>query len=119
MLLEINSTENPSDIEEIQVISAGFKKPSRKFWLSNLWIAMFITLKTDEAKAAVYTLNKHSFRTDPEQKYPSTLTSDITFAGRPCSSEAEVRRTSRTKRLKISLLSSHQTWKRILKKLEP
>ena len=95
MLLEINCTEKPSDIEEIQVIPAGFKKPSlphRKYWLSNLWIAIFITLKTDEAKAAAYALNKHRFRTDPEQKYPSTLTSDIAFAGQPRSSEAEVER---------------------------
>ena len=94
MLREINCTEKPSDIEKIQVVPAGFKKPSlpgRKFWLSNVWIAIFVMLKTDEAKAAAYQLNKHRFRTDPEQEYPTTLT-DITFAG-PCrNSTAEAER---------------------------
>ena len=94
VLLEINCTEKPSDVEKIQVIPAGFKKPSlpsRKFWLSNLWIAIFVTLKTDEAKAAAIVLNEHRFRTDPEQNYPSTLTSDVAFVG-PCRNEGEVER---------------------------
>lgn len=84
----------PSDIEKIQVVPAGFKSPSlpgRKFWLSNVWVAIFVTLKTDEAKAAAVALNEHRFRSDPEQEYPSTFT-DIAFAGRRRGSVAEVER---------------------------
>lgn len=95
MLLETNCTENPSDIENIQVVPAGFRKPSlpnRKFWLSHLWIAIFATLKTDEAKAAAIALNKHRFRTDPDQKYPDKVTSRLStyeFAGPGDSIELE------------------------------
>ena len=96
MLRQINSTEKPSDsdIEQIQVVPAGFKTPSlpgRKFWLSNVWIAIFVTLKTDEAKAAAVALNEHRFRTDPEENYPSTFT-DIAFGGRCRNSATEVER---------------------------
>ena len=97
MLRQINGTEKPldSDIKQIQVVPAGFKKtrslPGRKFWLSNVWIAIFVTLKTDEAKAAAVALNEHRFRTDPEGNYPSTFT-DIAFGGRRRSSAAEVER---------------------------
>ena len=76
MLCEINCTETSSIIDKIQVVPAGFKKPSlpgRKFWLSNVWEAIFFTLKTDEAKVAAIKLNEHRFRTDPEKVYPSTL----------------------------------------------
>ena len=76
MLLEINCTEKPSDVEKIQVVPAGFKKPALpgcKYWLSSLWIAIFTTLKTDEAKAAAIALNKHRFRRDPEQKYTAAF----------------------------------------------
>ena len=97
MLRQISGTEKPSDsdIKQIQVVPAGFKKtrslPGRKFWLSNVWIAIFVTLKTDEAKAAAVALNEHRFRTDPEEKYPSTFT-DIAFGGNRRNSAAEVER---------------------------
>ena len=94
MLREINCTETSSVIDKIQVVPAGFKKPSlpgRKFWLSNVWVAIFVTLKTDEAKAAAIALNEHRFRTDPEQEYPSTFT-DVAFTGHKRSSTVEVER---------------------------
>lgn len=95
-LHKISCTKKPldSDIEQIQVVPAGFKTPSlpgRKFWLSNVWIAIFVTLKTDQAKAAAIALNEHRFRTDPEEEYPSTF-KDIAFGGRRHSSAAEVER---------------------------
>jgi GTPase SAR1 family protein len=96
ILHELKCTDKPSDsvIEQIQVVPAGFKTPSlpgRKFWLSDVWIAIFATLKTEEAKAAVVALNEHRFRTDPEQEYPSTFT-DIAFGGSRRSSAVEVER---------------------------
>ncbi len=96
MLRELKCTEKPSDsdIEQIQVVPAGFKTsslPGRKFWLSNVWIAIFDTLKTDEAKAAALALNEHRFRTDPEQEYPSNFT-NIAFGGSRRSSAVEVER---------------------------
>ena len=78
-LRKISCIKKPldSDIKQIQVVPAGFKTPSlpgRKFWLSNVWISIFVTLKTDEAKAAAVALNEHRFRSGPEQKYPSIFT---------------------------------------------
>ena len=73
LMYEIKCTDEHTDtIEKIQVVPAGYKKPSLpgcKFWLSSLWIEIFVALKTDQAKAAALSLNKHRFRTDPDEKY--------------------------------------------------
>lgn len=74
-----NCTESDTDIERIKVVPAGFKQPSlpgRKYWLSSLWIAIFMTLKTESAKEAVLTLNQHRFRTDPDEKYGNLASRD-------------------------------------------
>ena len=71
LLRSINCTENEI-IEKISVVPAGFNKPSlpgRKYWLSSVWMAIFKTLKTEVAKAAVISLSKHRFRSDPKEKY--------------------------------------------------
>lgn len=73
LLRELNNcAENDTDIENITVIPAGYKQPSlprRKYWLSNLWMAIFMTLKTENAKEAVLAINRHRFRTDPDEIY--------------------------------------------------
>ena len=70
LMYEIKCTdEHTNTIEKIQVVPAGYKNPSLpgyKFWLSSLWIEIFEALKTQQAKAAALTLNKHRFRTDPD-----------------------------------------------------
>ena len=71
-LLRDNDCTDEETLQNIQVVPAGFKKPSlpgRKYWLSNVWIAIFQTLKTEDAKVAVISLNRHRFRTDPNEKY--------------------------------------------------
>ena len=70
----LRTTKCTSNPEKIEIIPAGFKNkslPGRKYWLSSLWMAIFLTLKTEDAKEAVIHLNKDRFRTDPEEEYPT------------------------------------------------
>ena len=73
LLRELNNcAENEADIENIKVVPAGYTLPSlpgRKYWLSSLWMAIFMTLKTEDAREAVLALNRHRFRTDPAEQY--------------------------------------------------
>ena len=71
-LLRDNDCTDEETLQNIQVVPAGFKKPSlpgRKYWLSNVWIAILETLKTEDAQVAAISLNAHRFRSDRHERY--------------------------------------------------